>query len=68
MTKKIYLENLKSVLGRSVFHYYCHVPNKWIGPATIIRFFSISLIHVLPSAVCSHVWMINPFVPNAPFL
>ena len=24
MTEKIYLETLKSVLGRSVFHYYIH--------------------------------------------
>ena len=25
MTKKIYLETLKSALGRSIYHYYCEV-------------------------------------------
>ena len=35
MTKTIYLEPLKSVLGRSILYYFCHYLNKFVGKINV---------------------------------
>ena len=37
MKKKIYLETLKSVLGRSILHYYCNNVNYFFLRAVLVE-------------------------------